>query len=655
MAIPTDVKSQVLQAYAQLTGKSPDQIDAEGLNYWMNRFNTLGYEGGFKELQTSAGGVANPYQDYLAQYAREGKDSPLDNTDIQAHPGMPASYSAIQNLVAKAKAMGAGNDTTGYQIPGVGLLKPQYSTSGTGGDGGYQKKTLIGYSTQIPGTQNQIVVGNGGGDTVSTRLATPGGYKDQAKLGAAALAAMASAGAFSGLGAGLGGSGLGGAGGYAGAAGDFGLLAPGVSNAAAASTASSAGLGSLGASSIPGLVTSGASSFAPTAATSGGGSWLSQLGSGIKSAGSSVMSALTGSPAAGTAATGGGGLLSNIASGLAKPGVLGAIGGLAGAIPASTTPAGSTTNTTAQQIDPRMAAILYGADGKSGILNQIAAGANTPQAGGNQAYGSAVNTFMQSPGFLKGIGDLYGSASGLANSNFTSPNIQNPNQNRLDLSKNYSAMLNGDPGDNPYLTGAIGKGINQSNVAFQQMLQDATRNLTQNVLPNIRGGAQSAGQYGGSRQGIAEGQGLTSFNQGIDRAISQANQGNTDAAVAARAGSYESGQNRNASLIAGLSGQQYGTAQNQAQLQGQTNQLNSANRLSGIAAQSGLMGNYLQQGQQQQNYGMGQAGTVAGILSPYSGLGGSRTESTPYYSNTAGNIMGGITAGLGLYNAFNGK
>lgn len=49
----------------------------------------------------------------------------------------------------------------------------------------------------------------------------------------------------------------------------------------------------------------------------------------------------------------------------------------------------------------------------------------------------------------------------------------------------------------------------QSNPALQSATEAAirpiTQNFTQSVLPNIRGGATGAGQYGGSRQGIAEG------------------------------------------------------------------------------------------------------------------------------------------------------
>jgi hypothetical protein len=40
------------------------------------------------------------------------------------------------------------------------------------------------------------------------------------------------------------------------------------------------------------------------------------------------------------------------------------------------------------------------------------------------------------------------------------------------------------------------------------------------------------------------------------------------------------------------------------------------------------------------------------MLAPFTGLGATNTNSQPYYTNTAGNLIGGATAGLGLYNAF---
>lgn len=70
----------------------------------------------------------------------------------------------------------------------------------------------------------------------------------------------------------------------------------------------------------------------------------------------------------------------------------------------------------------------------------------------------------------------------------------------------------------------------ETNPALQQAIEAATRPITeafsQQVLPNIRGGAVTAGQLGGSRQGIAEGlASQAAFRQIGDTAAGVANQG----------------------------------------------------------------------------------------------------------------------------------
>ncbi|MFQ5741999.1 MAG: hypothetical protein ACE5HV_00240 [Acidobacteriota bacterium] len=69
----------------------------------------------------------------------------------------------------------------------------------------------------------------------------------------------------------------------------------------------------------------------------------------------------------------------------------------------------------------------------------------------------------------------------------------------------------------------------ESNPALQGAIQAATRPLertfTQQTLPNIRQGAISAGQFGGSRQGIAEGLAAQGFQQQVgDVSATLANQ-----------------------------------------------------------------------------------------------------------------------------------
>lgn len=72
-----------------------------------------------------------------------------------------------------------------------------------------------------------------------------------------------------------------------------------------------------------------------------------------------------------------------------------------------------------------------------------------------------------------------------------------------------------DPNTNPFLQSAIGAAV-----------RPIGENLTQNILPNIRGEAITSGQFGGSRQGIAEGLAASGASRAIgDTAGTLASQG----------------------------------------------------------------------------------------------------------------------------------
>lgn len=395
--------------------------------------------------------------------------------------------------------------------------------------------------------------------------------------------------------------------------------------------------------------------------------------------------------------------MSQVGSALGSPlGKLGvtAAGGLLGGLSGKGMPS-SQTSTTQNMVDPRMGGLLYGADGHSGLLNQIAGQANRPQSAGMAGFGNGMDDYLSRYGRgqfdtnMRASQQLTGSninapqmTAAMANSpsDMQAAQINAPSQNGLNLSGAYNQMVYGDSAQNPYLTGAIQKGINQSNNAFGNMQEDSTRNLMQNIMPGIRSGAVASGQYGGSRQGIAEGSAIGDFARQQQRAISQFGQNNTDAAVGAQAGAYDAGQNRSLSAMSGLGAQQYGVATNDAQMRQQANQtnyqgqlqtslanqaasnaaaqnngqwqqgtnaLNSNNQQAGIGLSSGLLNNAYTYGSNQDQYGMNQLGKTSGLLSPFSGLGGGQTNSQPLYQNTAGNVLGGATAGLGLLNMFN--
>lgn len=278
--------------------------------------------------------------------------------------------------------------------------------------------------------------------------------------------------------------------------------------------------------------------------------------------------------------------------------------------------------------------------------------------------------------------------------------VNAPSQNGIDLSGSYNSLVNGPAGANPYLTGAIQKGINQSSNAFGNMIQDA-KSATQDVLGNIRGGAVIAGGYGGSRQGIAEGRAIESMNTQLGRAASQFGQNNTDAAVAAQAGAYDADRNRQLAATQGLGAQQYGVASQNAQLaqqanmanqalgtnmsqfaaqqgqaaqlanaqlgqqnnqfnaqmQQQNNALNTNRAQTGMAGLSGLLGQAYQQAGNQDNYLINRAQQVNGLLSPYLNK-TAVPQAAPTYANSSSAGLGGALMGMqlgqGLMSMFNG-
>lgn len=390
-----------------------------------------------------------------------------------------------------------------------------------------------------------------------------------------------------------------------------------------------------------------------------------------------------------------GGLTGGLGSALA--------GGVLGALTGGNKQSGSQTVTTQQQLDPRAQAILYG-DGTSanpGLLAQYQQMLGKPQNAGASQYGTTLDQYLGAYGnrdtntisnvgqFLAGgasVKPVTGTASVVSGQPYTAgAQIKGPTQNNLDLSSSYDKFINGNPAENPYLTGAIAKGINQSQNAFNQMQQTATDNLQKNILPGIRSNAVASGLYGSSRQGIAEGNALGDFAKAQQQAISQFGQNNTDAAVAAQAGAFSQGQDRALAATQGLGAQQYGQAQQQAnfaqqaalaaqQLEAARNsqnsaqqqqvfnndtatmnnaqQLNNQNALAGAGLLSGLNGNAYNTSNSQGNYGLNQAQQVNGLLAPYLSLGGSTTQSQPLYTNTGANVLGGAAAGLGLFNQF---
>jgi len=338
---------------------------------------------------------------------------------------------------------------------------------------------------------------------------------------------------------------------------------------------------------------------------------------------------------------------------------------------------GSQSSTATNTLDPRIAQLL-GQNG-GGILGSLGGALSN----GGSSLSGAGNSFLNAnAGQILNNG--YASTNALTSSQYDAPAMQAaqvraPSQNGMDLSGAYDRFINGTPGANPYLDQQIGGAIGMNRLGFQQMQDDSNENLLQNVLPSIRGGAIAAGQYGGSRQGIAEGNAIGQQQKELARASSMFGQNATNAAVGAKANAYESDSNRALSATQGLGAQQYGVAQQDASMRQAadntniqalmgTRGQNSSNMATGIGLQQGLLGTAAGYS----NADVGRLGSISGILQPFLGAGattsnsgttsGSTNSTTsnettgnvsqPLYSSNAGAALGGGLLGAQLGNQF---
>lgn len=347
--------------------------------------------------------------------------------------------------------------------------------------------------------------------------------------------------------------------------------------------------------------------------------------------------------------------------------------------------------------DPRIGAILHGQQGQPGLLGHYQNMLSTPQNAQLQNFGQAnLNMLSTAPesmariynagtNLVNGQSAPQAQAASISDAAWAKGNMVNaPSQNNMNLSGSYDGFINGDRGGNTRLTSAIQGGINQSKNMFDQMQRQATDHLQKNVLSGIRSNSVLSGQYGGSRQGIAEGNAIGDFAEAQQQAINQFGQNNTNAAVGAQAQAYETDSNRALAATQGLGAQQYGVAQqdaatknaaefanvgqfnqnlaNNAQMQQQTNlanlnaqqgqnQMNQAGKIAGAGLLSGQMGQAYQYGTANQDYALNRAQQVNGLLSPY--LSNNPVQQIAPQSSVAGSALGGAAAGLGLYNQFN--
>jgi hypothetical protein len=353
--------------------------------------------------------------------------------------------------------------------------------------------------------------------------------------------------------------------------------------------------------------------------------------------------------------------------------LIGAGAGLAGSLLGGK----SQTITNQNQLDPRISGMLFGENGQDGLLKQYQG--MLPLSQGQQAYQQSGNDYLSkySGSDMGQVHDaagrlLQGNSAALAGipSYAVGNQIQAPSQNNIDLTPTYQSLLSG--GNNAALRDSLKFGTDLTSAQFQKNQTDLTNNLMRNVMPSIRSNSVLAGQYGGSRQGVAEGNALSDYTNQLTNANTQIGLANSANTTGQLANDYQQGQDRALSAAQGLGAQQYATAgqnaatKNAAEFMNVGNQFdaskfnagtvnavngqNNAAALGGAGLLSGLSG----QAQGAANSDVSRAQGVNGLLAPYLGANSSSTTNQPIYQNTGGNILGGALLGRGLFNAFGG-
>ncbi len=257
----------------------------------------------------------------------------------------------------------------------------------------------------------------------------------------------------------------------------------------------------------------------------------------------------------------------------------------------------------------------------------------------------AANVYDQARTMPQGTQNALNSAQGVINQQLGSP-LYNQSQNvasgllggqmqGVSIPQTFSGMGALDPtaAYQSQLSGQVNPYVDQM---AQSITNQVNRNTLENVMPSIRSGAQAAGQYGSSRQGIAEGLAASRAQQDLGSSLSNL-----------YGSAYESAQGRQASAANQLGSMGVNNAQNNntqrlAQFNTGANLWNQGNNTQNTAVQNALgVANYPNQ------YQWDQLKNYSGIVNPMAGMGS--TTSTPTYTNPWANALGGAITGAQTY------
>jgi hypothetical protein len=222
-----------------------------------------------------------------------------------------------------------------------------------------------------------------------------------------------------------------------------------------------------------------------------------------------------------------------------------------------------------------------------------------------------------------------------------------------DPTRAYSSLLTGNV-TNPYL----------SNMA-QDNFTMANRNLMENIMPGIGGSAIGAGQYGGSRQGIAQGLAASRLNQDVTSANNQMfgnayqqaqnnmlNAANTLGGFSTQTGIANANNQTSAGIASANNATQASMANANNQLRGNDQQLSRMNSAmdwmnTGNNMQNTAIKNSLDLSNYGNNYSNNALNQYSNTINPMAGMG--NQTSNPYFTNPAANVIGGATAGSQIF------
>jgi hypothetical protein len=166
------------------------------------------------------------------------------------------------------------------------------------------------------------------------------------------------------------------------------------------------------------------------------------------------------------------------------------------------------------------------------------------------------------------------------------------NQGSLDPTGSLSMILNGEV-DTRGLDAMQQAAGNRAMTGYQDMVDDAATNFTQRVAPSIRSNSLLSGQYGGSRQGIAEGNALGETNKQLARNARDLTTANMDIGTQLYGDAYNQARQQQYGAATGLNQQAVGNEQFNKTFGMGANLQNAGLQQAGIGMQNQSMQNYL--------------------------------------------------------------